>query len=201
MTNNQGGNGHGGATQNAGTLIQFVVPSRGNQITRVTRLSYLDSGTAHTITIMRPIGRTTVAGAAAVGQTLLNFTSEPGLGANTLAANDFVVIQEKDGIQRVYKISAVPTSYPGQVTLASNLVAGCLGNEPVWNYGITTDTGVDGNAHPFFTSLATSAIQTFTDSDSGIVAGFKPGDPLLLNSNNATNAGKLSNIVWCYTPN
>ncbi|MGH7291302.1 MAG: hypothetical protein ACREJT_08835, partial [Myxococcota bacterium] len=70
-----------------------------------TALGYTCAGTAHTVTCLRPLGRTTIASAGATGQAVANFTADPGVAAayggisNAIAANDFVAIRTaSDGV-------------------------------------------------------------------------------------------------------
>lgn len=200
MFNAQQGNGKANVTAAAGTAFLYLVQPLAGLHARVTQMRYKDTGTSHTLTFMRPIGRTTV-GAAAAGTNTIQFAAQPGLGANNLAANDYVAIRESDGVTRFYKVSAVPGAYPGNVTLTTNLVAGTLGGEKAWNFGIPGDTGEDGDAHFALPSDSASGVYTEQDSDGGIVATFKADDPILFHSDNATNQGKLKLLTWSYTGN
>jgi hypothetical protein len=196
-----GGNGHGKVTQTAGTVIQQLVPPYIGAITRLTRFSYTAAGTAHTGTVMRPIGSTTFTAAAAASATVVNLTADPGTATNGIAANDYVAIRETDGVTRAYKVSSVSTL---AVTLASGLVAGVAAStatspSKLWFFGITTDTDpATGLAHPSFT-LTASATVTEADSDGGVVASVAADQPLLFNSDNGTAAGTLVSTRWCYT--
>lgn len=200
-----GGGGDGGLTQTAATLIQTLIPSRPNLITRLTALYYSDTGTAHTLTFLRPLGKTTCVGANASGQAVVNIAANPGTTAgyggisNAIAANDFVAIREADGITRFYKVSSVATL---AITLTSNLVSGTVGGEPFWFFGITTDTdGRTGKAHPKFLGGAGTAQKAFSNDSGGIIASLGKDEPILFNSNNATNAGTLDYWTWSYTQN
>lgn len=194
MFNGYGGNGKGKKTQTAGTTIEVLVPPRLRSYTRITRLVYTAQGTAHTITVMRPLATTTVASAASTGQAVVNFTADPG----SIAANDWVAIRTaSDGITRLYKVSSVSTL---AVTMTSNVVVAMAAGDKIWFFGVAgdTNTAYDGEAHPGFTGTA-SVTTTYTDSDGGVVASYAVDHPLLVQSNNATNAGTIEQVSWVYT--
>lgn len=198
------GNGDGGLTQTAATLIQTLIPPRPRAYTRITSFGYLDAGTAHTITFLRPLGRTVANGANAAGQAVLNLAADPGSAAliyggtvNAIATNDYIAVRESDGITRLYKVSSVATL---AITLTANLAVGTVGGESVWFFGITTDTdGRTGKAHPFLKGGAASAVKTFTDRESGVISSIGTDEPIMVNSNNATNAGTFDSWNWTYT--
>jgi hypothetical protein len=211
--NSFSGNGDGGKSQAFGTRIQVLIPPDKRGKTRISTLSYLDAGTAHTLTTLRPIGRTKVNGAAASGQAVVNIVADPGVATgfvnplnnvaivntNGIAANDLVAIRELDGITRFYKVSSVSTL---AITLTANLVAGCAGGEDFWDFGITTDTDPrTGSAHPALKSGAGSTVTTFNERDNGVVATIGADEPILLDSNNATAAGTFTAYSWGYTVN
>lgn len=199
-----GGNGDGGKTQTAGTVIQYLVPPNRNGYTRITTLVYTDTGTAHTLTFLRPLGATTASAAAAASQAVVNLTADPGVAAgygginNGIAANDFIAIRHSaDGVTRLYKVSSVSTL---AITLTANLTVAVAAGDKVWFFGITTDTdGRTGSAHPALKGGAASGDVTFTDRDAGVIASVAKDEPILFNSNNATGAGTLKQIGYCYT--
>lgn len=200
-----GGNGSGGFTQTAGTVIRYLVPPDSRGFTRITKLVYTCGSTAHTVTCLRPLGKTTVAAAAASGQTDFVLTANPGTTAayggisNGIAANDLVAIRTaSDGITRLYTVSSVSTL---TVTLSGNLTVALAADDDVWFFGITTDTdGRTGAAHPALLPPA-SATTSYEDREGGVVASMAKDEPILVNSNNATNAGTLAQVSYCYSVN
>lgn len=204
--NSFSGNGTGGLTQTAATLIQYLIPPDRRGKTRISKVTYTDGGTAHTLTFLRPLGRTTVSAIAAAGQAVFSLTADPGVAAayggisNTIAANDFVAIRTaSDGITRLYKVSSVATL---AITLTGNLTVALAVGDDVWFFGITTDTdGATGAAHPKLLSGAGTAAVTFEDREGGVVASLRQDEPILFNSNNATAAGTLSQLSYAYTIN
>lgn len=200
-----GGNGSGGQTQTAGTVIRQLVPPNRLGYTRVTKVVYTCAGTAHTVTCLRPLGKTTIASAGAAGQAVINLTADPGVAAayggisNAIAANDLVAIRTaSDGITRLYTVSSVATL---AITLTGNLSVAVAAGDTVWFFGITTDTdGRTGAAHPALLPPA-SATTTYEDREGGVVASVAKDEPILVSSNNATAAGTLAQLSWCYTAN
>lgn len=200
-----GGNGSGGVSVAFGTAIRQLVPPHRLGFTRITKLVYTCAGTAHTVTVLRPIGKTTVASAGAAGQAVVNLTADPGLAAayggisNALAANDLVAIRTaSDGITRLYVVSSVSTL---AITMTTNLVVAVAAGDTVWNFGITTDTdGRTGAAHPALLPPA-SATTSYEDREGGVVSSLAKDEPLLVNSNNATATGTLAQVSWCYSAN
>lgn len=191
-----GGNGLGALTQAAGTAIRRVIPGLVAAIARISKLVYTNGATLHTVTIARPIGSTRTSGAGASGQAVINLVADPGPSGNALAANDLLVIQEADGVQRLYIVSAVSSL---AITLTANLVAGVAANAWVWNFGILGDTDPRiGEAHQTL-SLPASGTTTYSDDMGGVIGGHRKNEPLLVSVNNITNAGTLNQLSWFYT--
>lgn len=200
-----GGNGSGGQTQTAGTVIRQLIPPDRRGFTRITKLAYTSAGTAHTVTCLRPLGKTTVASAGAAGQAVVNFTADPGVAAayggisNAIAANDLVAIRTaSDGITRLYTVSSVSTL---AITMTGNLSVAVAAGDDIWFFGITTDT--DGRANAAHPALLppVSVTTTYEDREGGIVATYAKDEPILVNSNNATAAGTLAQLSWTYSVN
>lgn len=191
-----GGTGLGGGTQNAGTVIQFLAPPRSGAYTRLTTVTYVAGSTAHTVTYMRPIGKTTTSAAAAASQAVINLTADPGPSGNGIAANDFLAWQNSDGTFSFDKVSSVASL---AITMTNSLSKAVSSGAPVWDFGITSDTDPrTGVAHPAYVTTA-SAANTQTDSVGGVVAALAPFEPILLNSDNASNAGKFTQITVAYS--
>lgn len=188
-----GGNGRGKKTQAAGTTIEVLVPPHVSGVTHITKIVYTAAGTAHTITVMRPVGRTTASAAASTGQAVVAFTADP----NTIAANDWVAIRHStDGVTRQYKVSSVAGL---NVTMTANLGATVAAGDKIWVFGVAGDTNpTDGEAHPGLTGTA-SVTTSYSDSDSGVVSSYAKDDPLLVQSNNATAAGTIEQVSYSYT--
>lgn len=203
-------NGDGNKTQTAGTLIQYLIlPDRQGK-NKLIGLSYTAGSTAHTLTIMRAIGRTKCSAVGAAGQAVINLVADPGIttgfvipgsstpivNTNGIAANDFLAIRETDGITRLYKVSSVATL---AITLTANLATGVDTTSDVWDFGITTDTDPrNGNPHPNFagTASVTTSLPVVLSPESIVCATHATDEPVLFNSNNATVAGTLVALSW-----
>lgn len=209
----------GGFTATAGTRIQAVVPpappqriglrTSKNTFARLSSLIYTSGSTAHTLTVMRPIGKTTLSADAAISQAVINLAADPGValvgptgvitknGDNALAANDLLVIECPDGTYHLAKVSSVATL---AITLTANVPTGGLkSGATVWDFGITTDKDpYTGLAHPFFVPTV-SAKTVYTDNFAGVVAALNPGDPMIIDSDNGTAAGWLEAFTVIYT--
>lgn len=205
-------------TQTAGTVIKDVIPPLQNLRTKLALLKYTVSTTAHTITVLRPLAKTTVKTAAAASATSLIITRDPGnysanatldqkqftpsVANNLIAANDWFAVRKPDGTWLLDKPSAATTNADGSVTLTVSALptGGIAAGADFFFFGITTDTNPqDNKAHPSFAS-GTSQTITFGDGSSSLVEGYNLGDPLMLHSDNATAAGTLEQAAGFYGP-
>jgi hypothetical protein len=210
-------NAYGSLTQTQGTVITRLVEPRANTVTRLRYVSYTAAATAHTLTVMRPFNFTKLTAAAAASQAVVNIAANPGnysalaqngvtprTGNNLMAANDFVAYQASDGTWVLDTVSSISSL---AVTLTTNVpTGGVAANTVLWWFGIISDTNPNtALAHPQF-ALADSATTTFgSESDNtagwlGSVPGLSclgmsgVGEPLILHSGNATNAGTLNRV-------
>lgn len=217
--------GYGKLTQTAGTVITRLVAPREGSFTRLLSVWYTAGATAHTLTVMRPLGKTTASAAAAASQAVINITADPGdydnygvisTANNLIAANDFCVYQTADGNYVVDTVSSVSSL---AITMTTNVpTATVLAGAPFWFFGIITDTNpADNLAHPQFNLYAN--ITTYFGTDAGEAQmgfiGTIPGinlasataawpltgknEPMILHSGNATNAGTLEKVTALYS--
>jgi hypothetical protein len=180
----------GGETETAGTVIRALTPVRKGLRAVLTLLSYSSGGTAHTVTVLRPLGQTTLSAAAAASQAVVNLTADPGAGtvAGGIAANDKVVIEKPDGTLHYGVVSSVATL---AVTLTANVPAGGFSaGARVWFYGVNADK------HPTF-KPPVSAQTTFA-SESGVVSAERLEQPLIVESDNGTAAGTFGAVEVAY---
>lgn len=194
-----GGKVFGTATATAGTVVNILVPPTRDAITRVTQVRYTAAATAHTVTALRSIGTTTAAATAAISQAVVNLTANPGPSGNALAANDWVAIRHSaDGITRLYQVSSISTL---AVTMTANFTVAVAAGDKVWMFGVAADTDPrTATAHPGL-AMGAAATTTFTDDNSGVACGHAKDEPVLLQSNNATNAGTFNLVTAVYTAN
>lgn len=191
-----------------GTAITMPIQPRTGYKTVITTLWVTASTTAHTLTVMRPltVPVTLTALTAAGASYVLNVSADPGstaqlalgapspqataqLASNVAAANDYVMVALPDGTFYMDTITSVATL---AWTMTGTLPTGgaALGAN-VWWFGITTDTDAwNAEAHPAFT-LTASITTKLSDTESGVISGNKPGEPMILYDNNATATGTI----------
>lgn len=193
-----GSNVLGPITEPAGTPINRVIPPLPSATARVSKVVYTPGATSHTLTCLRALGRTRLADNASSGQPSITLHADPGPSGNGIAANDWLVIRNDNGSVFVAKVSSVSSL---DITLTANLVSAisAIGSS-VWFYGIASDTDPRGaNAsHPQY-SLATGAQRTLSETWPDCVVGaWLANEPILLQVDNATNAGTLDRVHFHY---
>jgi hypothetical protein len=203
MQNAFGGQSSGSASVAFGTVINVLCQPRVGCFTRVTGIRVTAAGTAHALTGLRPLGRTTVASAGATGQAVVNIAADPGVAAayggisNAIAANDWVAIRTaSDGITRLYKVSSVSVL---AITMTANLTVAVAAGDLFWFFGVAADTdGRTGNAHPTLTVPASATTQ-YTDDTAGVVSSIGQYEPILIQDNNITATGTIENVNYAYS--
>lgn len=195
--------GFGKLSQTAGTaIVRSVYPysrmGSGRLLrTRVTTLVYTAGATAHTLTVMRPFGQTTLTAAAASGQAVINIAADVQApsAAGALAANDYVVLELSDGTFQTAIVSSVSTL---AITLTANLNAAMLSGAYVWVFGVAADH--TGNTYALAANATTTLDETFNDRPTGwgFVESLRNYEPILFHSNNATDAGSIDQVSVSY---
>ncbi len=214
----------GKTTANAGTAYTQFVPPFNQGLGMLEFLQASVGVTAHTLTVMRPLSSRSLpnfiqaqsrcscylTADAAASQAIININQDPGLytayfnsatppttANNLIAAADWVAFQYPDGNWGVDLVSSVTSL---AVTLTNNLGTGGLkSGAPVWFFGVPANVNpYDGFAHPAF-DLAASTIVNFGSEGFPFMSSFRPGEPLLVHVNNATNASIItrSTAVYC----
>lgn len=217
-----GSRSFGKKTEAANTVITLLVPPIQRAYTRLVDLWYTCGVTAHTMTVMRPFGRTTVASAAAASQAVINITADPGsyssygtlnTANNLIAASDYCVYKTADGNYVVDTVSSVSTL---AITMATNVPAGTVAAGAFfWFYGVAANTNpATGRAHEAFTLPASTTTYFGSDAGEGLAGFFEtiPGlsglsswplngqnEPLIIYIDNATNAGVLEKVTAIHT--
>lgn len=192
----------GTITQTLGTVINVFVPPVEGLFARVLEYVYTAAGTAHTLTLMRPIGQAKAAAAALAGQAVLVLDSQPatnsGLATNDVAANDWMAWENTDGTYSFDKVASVSGL---SVTMTSNLPKAVAQGKRVWMFGLTTDLNTDGYAHPAapLTASTTTAVVNTGVGEAGVASTLRGGEPMLLQSDNATAAGTVRRVSVGYT--
>ena len=196
------GNGFGQKTANDGTKIRQLIPPLVANTTRINLFTYSTAGTAHTATILRSLGNTTVTTAAAAGQPDIIVTADPGPAGNGIATGDLIALRTAvDGVTRLYVVSAW-ASVTRTITFTTNLTVAAARGDMVWDFGVESDTDpVTGVAQQTYALPAASNPETtsFSQDTVGINAGNNVYEPLLISVDNATNAGMIQQVVYTQT--
>lgn len=207
----------GRLTAAAATIVTYLVPPVQSKRAKLTAFEVLVGATAKTLTVMRPLAKTTVSVVAAAGATSLILTRDPGAYAanavldgrpvpsvsnNLIAANDYIAVQQPDGLFWVLKPSAVTTNSDGTVTLTVAAVptGGIKAGAKVYFFGIITDTDPNtGIAHPLFNCPVngTTALEAVEGS---LAESVITGDPLLIHNANATDQSWIERLEGVYGP-
>lgn len=182
----KGGTTKGAATASADTIIDVLCEGKPGFMSRLSKLRYVSLGTAHTLTCMRVLGTTTLSAAAASGQAVVDITADPG----SIAANDYVVVVTPAGVQHLRKVSSVDTL---EITLSSNVPAALAAGSTFYFLGIVGDTG-----HVQFKPTVSTATE-YTDTVTGVCESNAKGEPMVVNSDNATAAGVIEMTNVAYT--
>jgi hypothetical protein len=171
--------GYGKKTETAGTVITRLIEPMEGCFTTLVDFEYTCGTTAHTLTVMRPLGKTYASAAAAAGQAVINVEHNPGTyndfgtvntANNGIAGNDYVVYQTADGNYVVDTVASVSTL---AITMTGNVpTAGVAKGAPFWFFGVIGDTNpADNQAHPQYTLAASSTTHLFGDKPGLAVAG------------------------------
>lgn len=187
--NGYGGNVLGRANAAANTVVYAVIPGLRNRFTALAKLNYTNGNTANSFTVMRPIGRSTVAAAANSSVATLTLSSDPSPSGNTIAAGDQCVVESADGTYRLGQVNTAGWAANTKiVTFTANNAANVAAGAKFFNLGIFTDTDpISGLAHPTIPTVANTTGDAFSATVAGI-RGWAAGDPLLIYNPNATNA-------------
>lgn len=187
------GDGVATKTQTAGTRINAVLGG-GPGFTHLVNLRYTDTGTAHTLTIMRGASRAKVTTAVAAAGTSLVLDAALTDGAgNAVAANDYVAVQLDNG---TWHLSLVTSWTAATLTLVLTTAVptgrSILAGGKIVCYGVAGDAM---HADQQYTGGAGSSAVNVPAVAGGVMSlckAPKPNEPLIFDSNNATNAGTLN---------
>jgi hypothetical protein len=190
--------------------------------THIDSLIYTAGSTAHDVVVMRPLNYAVVNGDVAANGTVVTLYTDPGLyqtagnykyplppdatvpsqaANNGIAANDYVCVQLRDNTWHLSKVTSVSGLAVTLTTAIPNVTGGGVKSGSILFYfGASTDTvPQSGAAHVAFTSVASARTDLLAGSRSGpSFKSFNPGDPLLVYSANASNAGILSSVLGHY---
>lgn len=183
---------YGSLTQTAGTAITRVIPPREGARACVGNFKYVPAATAHTITMMVVLAEVTVISEAAASQAVVSLSAIPtAADGSILAANDYLILQYEDGSWNAHLVSSlsgtavtVGTSFSQKIPKSSRaFFMGAPADHTSRQFLTIASTAYDFVASDFRIRAATSAL---------------PNQPILVHSNNATNAGNLHHLSYYY---
>ncbi len=175
-------------TETLDTVIRAFIPPKARTKILITTFKYTAAATAHVLSIIQVRGRTTVASDAAASQKVVNLVAQPEAG-NDVAAADLMAFELANGLVIFDVVASVVTL---AITMTVNFAQIVKAGSPVWFFGVAGDSGVDTLA------LKLSTQTSHVDDLAGVISATEQGDPLILESDNATAAGFLNIIAGIY---
>jgi len=207
-------------TQTADTPIVAPVPPRVGKRTKISYLEYISGGTAHALTFIGELGRTTVVAAVAGAGTVIRIAKDPGVYStnaeffgrgitpsasdNAIAASDYFGVVLNDGTFYAATVSSVATNSDGTVSVTVSAIpaAGIRAGATFWFMGVAGDTDPHYNRAHAAIAPPTSATTGFPGASGAggavVWQSYHPNSPVILYSNNITAAGTLSQATALY---
>lgn len=188
-----GGDGYGKKTAAANTRIQYLVGGVGSLYTNLLNIRVATGVTAHILTVMRGASRTKITtDLAAAGTSLVIDEALTDGDANAIAANDLVAVQLDNGS---WHLSLVTSWTVGTLTLVltTAIPTGRTAKRGarVVNYGVPGDT-YHALRQFDLTASATNQLPAVAGAVESLCRSAAPGEPLLLDIDNATNASTVA---------
>lgn len=198
-------------TATASTAITCIIPPHRRGRTRLTRILYRCGSTAHTITVMKALGSTTLTAAVAASGTSITLAADPGTttAAGAIANSDWIAIRLDDGSVFLTTISSLSTLTMTVNALPSAAAAG----SKVWFFGVPGDHASSQTQSTVATIspatilkgklfLATvSVMNDWGDAGASIEQTLNIDEPLVVHSDNATAAGTFELVSGVHTTN
>lgn len=199
--------------------LQGGKPNWRNQpYTVISQLCYTAGSTAHDVVVMRPFNWAVVAADVAHNATVVTLETDPGLYAtrykydlppeaggvvattanNGIAGSDYVCYQLRDGTWQIDTVASVSSLSITMNTGTPNVSGGGIEKGSIlFFFGVAANTDpATGLAHLAITSVASARTELLTSA--GSISSLHPGDPLIVYSANASNAGILSFVAGHY---
>ena len=181
--------GYGTKTATPPAEITRVVPPRASVRARVRGMIYKTGVTAHTVTTMVTLSEVKVDSDAAKDQAVDVLSAVPtATDGSLLATGDWMILQHEDGVWEAYKVA----SLSGLSVTLTNLAKKVLKGTRAFFVGAPGD-----HTDRQYT---VSASETLSPAGEGamVCAATKDDQPILVLSNNITNAGELKWLAWDY---
>lgn len=182
---------YGSVTQTAGTAITRVIPPSSGGRACVGNFKYVPAATAHTLSFLVPLSTVAVGTELASGGTTLTLSSVPtAADGSILASGDYLVTQYEDGSWAAHLASGLS----GLVVTIGATTQKILKGAVVYFMGAPAD-----HSTRQITTIASTSYD-FIASDFRVRAATSPlpNQPILVHSNNATNAGTLHHLSYYY---
>jgi hypothetical protein len=189
-------------TSAPGTPILAHVPPHRKGYSLLTKVLYRAAGTAHSVTVMKELDRTTLSAATAGGASVINLTDDPGTGtvAGAIAADDYVVVELDSGGAFACKVASVSSL---AVTLSEVLPSAAAGGRTVWFLGAPEDHASEQQTGQQTTGLSfdapASELTDRGDAAAGLCSSPSIWSPLLVHSDNVAAAGQFEQVTAVYT--
>ena len=188
-----GGDGYGKKTAAANTRIQFLVGGVGSLFTHLLNIRIATLATAHVLTVMRGGSRSKVTSdLAAAGTALVVDDALTDGDGNAIAANDLLAVQLDNG---TWHLSLVTSWTAGTLTLVltTAIPTGRTARRGarVVNYGVAGDTWHSLRQFDLAAS-STNQFPAVAGAVESLVRASAPGEPLLIDIDNPTNASTVA---------
>jgi hypothetical protein len=176
-------------TENGGTVIDEQILGRDNLRLALIGYGYLAAATAHVMSVMHPGGTRTGASAAAAKdqKELICVAAPKDPAGNAVASGDIIAYKLDDSSWEFNVVDSLATK---TITMTTNLSRAVLKGSPIRIFGIVADGAV-------FNFALAANVTTEKHGSIYMVSPFT-GDPLYVSIDNATNAGKLNNLLFAY---
>lgn len=187
------GDGIAKQTQNAGTRIRRIFYG-GVGFTHLVNFRYTDTGTAHTLTIMRGASRSNAAAAvAAAGTSLITLDKLIDGAGNDIATSDVIAVQLDDGTWHLTTVSALDTAKT-TITMADAIATGrsVPVNSKVVCYGVQSDAMHANQQYTGGSGSSALNVPAVAGAVLSLCKAPHSNEPLVFDSDNATNAGTLN---------
>ncbi len=214
LRNFMGGNSLGKATAASDTVINRLVPPRRGAKTFIQQIVQTTGSTAHVLTALRCMGRSQLVANAAASQSTIVLKGDPGAGSNlfgnskgtALASGHYVAIRNPDETIQLTTVNGAPTLGSNgilTVVLTDTLTYALAPGADFWQLGIATSvdprTGIAFAQFNVQVSKNLYAINQSPNESPLVDSG--EDEPILIQSNNPTNAGTIESVTFIYGMN
>ena len=194
LTATNAGDCYGSITATAATPLLRVAPPKFGLRTSVDWLQYDNLAAAvQTLTMMVRQDWTKVAAVAAAGQAVINVEDALyGVDGGIIAADDYIITQNKDGVFVAYKVTSVANLTAITITASIGDATGSgVGVEILPGAGVFFMGAPADHAKRQYTVKA-STLQDFAPPGGGLCVTPGDNEPILIHSGNGTTAGYMT---------